>query len=935
VRLVGSRWIKRDGEGVLTGLVGGTPVAAGRTEISSVSRVTEGDAYQSPPGVLEELEDTSSAFAGQGIEFNERSLGLEFEDLPPGARAEIYHRFPQRPRNFLLYREARLWVVARQGDFGADGPNEFFLKVGNDPENFYLYRTPLPEPAGTNGVTAADWLPEIQVDFQEWYDLRLRAETELYLGAAGPGLPPLTLWSTDSTYAVVLNGRGRAPNLAAVREISMGVYNDGALTTTGEIWIDELRLGRSVRDAGVAGSVDVDLSAGGVLASRLSFTTRGADFRQLRDDPSYRTDRSLTSVSSLALDRWLPGTWGVELPLSLELGRASQSPQLLPASDVRASELAALRPSEERRTSVGLAVRKVTPTANPWLGFVIDGLDARAAYTWADGSTVTTEYQSRAFESAVGWVREPDARAVPIVPSFVRGFLRALLPGFLEDDVADARLRYTPERVSFGTAYVRQDSRLSRFESPIRRPGRDQALATLIPRETMQMAADVRLRPFQPLTADLAILTVRDVLEPDEATADLRVQQLLRMQRADPLGLDLGWETNRAVRTTVAYRPIIFSWLRNDIDWTTSYQAERNTNFVERRVLVADTLLTLARTAWGERDWGATVALDPGRLAAAWLGEPAQGEGSGRARLRSVIGAVRPLSATYRDGITSRFNRDPIDPGLFGYQLGWSRDDFRAIDDATAATLTERYSWRLGSGLSLPAGSSIQLGFEWADGTTLDTRSRRRTVLRSWPEIQATLPTVVPPPALGIRAINVSSGIVRTERVVEFGGPSAQRREDDDLRVPIDVSVQWIRTLVTSYQASFRVGNGEDPTGETEREETSHRFSVTTQLLPPSWLSDRLDRPVSVSLLGAYTTQRVCRETAAIGQCVEFIDQLGRTVNMSMDTSVRGIVVGLQMSFDQRQSFVGQRSGSTQFQAGVFGQLQFGGGSLPFGANGN
>jgi hypothetical protein len=90
-----------------------------------------------------------------------------------------------------------------------------------------------------------------------------------------------------------------------------------------------------------------------------------------------------------------------------------------------------------------------------------------------------------------------------------------------------------------------------------------------------------------------------------------------------------------------------------------------------------------------------------------------------------------------------------------------------------------------------------------------------------------------------------------------------------------------------------------------------------------------------VSLLGAYTTQRVCRETATIGQCVEFIDQLGRTVNLSMDTSVRGIVVGLQMSLDQRQSFVGQRNGSTQFQAGVFGQLQFGGGSLPFGGNGN
>ncbi|MGE0157828.1 MAG: hypothetical protein AB7T31_00375 [Gemmatimonadales bacterium] len=935
MRLVGSRWIKRDGEGVLLGLLGGTVVSTARTEVSSVSRVTEGDAYQSPPGVLEELEDPSSAFAGQGIEFNERSLGLEFEDLPAGARAEIYQRFPQRPRDFLLYREARLWVVARDGDFGVDGPNEFFLKVGNDPDNFYLYRTVLPEPSGAGGVTAADWLPEIRIDFQEWYDLRLRAETELYLGAGGPGLPPLQIWSADSTYAVVLNGRGRAPNLAAVREISMGVYNRGALPSTGEIWIDELRLGSSVRDPGLAGSIDLDLAAGGVLSSRLSYTTRGADFRQLRDDPSYRTDRALTSVSSLALDRWLPAAWGVELPLTLELVRAGQSPQFLPASDVRADRLSALRPSEERSSRVGVGVRKTTPSANRWLGLVIDGLDARAAYSWSDGSTVTTEYEARAFESAIGWVREPVARDVPIVPPFVRGLLRALLPGFLEDDVADARLRYTPERMSLGTAYLRQDTRISRFESVIQRPGRDVALASRIPRETMQSAADVRLRPFAPLTADLAILTVRDVLEATEAASDPRVQQLLRRQRADPFGLDLGWETNRTVRTTIAYRPILVPWLRNDVDWTSTYQSERNSNFVERSLagtpLGADTLLSLARNARGEREWGATVALDPARLAVAWLGEPAQGESAGTARLRALVGAVRPLSATYRDGITSRFNRDPIDPGFFGYQLGWSRDDFRTIDADTAATLTERYSWRLGSGLSLPAGASVQVGFEWADGTTLDVRSRRRTVLRSWPEIQASLPTVVPPAALGIRSIDISSGLVRTERTVEFGGPSAQRREDDDLRVPVSVSVQWIRTLVTSYQASFRVGNGEDPTGETEREETSHRVSVSTQLLPPSWLGDRFDRPVSVSLLGAYTTQRLCRETAAAGQCVAFIDQLGRTVNLTMDTSLRGIVVGLQMSLDQRQSFVAQRVGSTQFQAGVFAQLQFGGGSLPFG----
>ena len=44
--------------------------------VASVSRVTEGASYASPPGVLEELVEATAAIPGQGIEFNEKSLGF-------------------------------------------------------------------------------------------------------------------------------------------------------------------------------------------------------------------------------------------------------------------------------------------------------------------------------------------------------------------------------------------------------------------------------------------------------------------------------------------------------------------------------------------------------------------------------------------------------------------------------------------------------------------------------------------------------------------------------------------------------------------------------------------------------------------------------------------------------------------------------------------
>jgi hypothetical protein len=931
MRLVGSRWLKRAGEGVLAGVAGDTLLAIGRVEVSAVSRITEGAGYASPPGVLEQLEDPTAVFAGQGIEFSERSLGITFADVPPAARAEVYHRFPQSPRNFLSYGEMRVWVVARRGDFGPGRSNQFFLKVGSDSENFYLYRTHLPSPAGPSGITSADWLPEVRIHFERWYRLRLDAETRLSSAPSLPGDPPVVVWSSDSTYAVVLKDRGRAPNLAAVREISMGVWNGGPLPAAGEVWVNELRLGAAVRDAGLAGSFDIDLEAGGVLTSRLSMTSRGAYFRQLRDDATYQTDRAITSVSTLALDRWMPAAWGVVMPLSLEVGRSSQSPRFLQASDVRADRLTTLRPTEERRTRVSAGLRRRTRSANPVVGFLVDGIDANVGYTASDGSSVTTEHEGRSFDAGVAWVRQPTARAVDLVPDFADGVVRAVLPGFLEDAVADARLRLTPERVSVGGSYLRQDNIVHRYERILRLSSDSLTIGSKVPREAIQTVADVRLRPFRPLTADVTMLTSRDLLDPEEAVADPRVRELIRAERASPTGLDLGWETGRSLRTSIAYRPEIFSWLRNDVDWTTAYASERNANMLARSVVGADTTLMLARTVRAERDWGATVALDPGRLARVWLGDRSAGEDTGRARARAVMSSIRPLSVTYRDGVTSRFDRDPVDPG-WGYQLGWAdADGFRVLGADTAATLTDRYSWRLASGVSLPGEGGVQVAYQWANGRTLDTRSNRRTLVRSWPEIQASLPTLVPPAALGIRAVNVSSGVTRTRRRIEFGAAAAQRRIDEDLRIPLDVSVRWIRTLATTYQAAYRTGWSEDPTGTTERDEWTHRVSLTSQLLPSGFLTRRLEQPVNLALLGAYGSERTCRSTSARPECIAFVHQVRRTLNVSVDTRLRDFSVGLQASFDDRRSFVGQRSGSTQFQVGLFGQLDFSGGALPFG----
>lgn len=930
MRLVGSRWIKRAAEGVLDGIVGDTLSAVGRVEVAAVSSLTEGADYSSPRAVVEELADPTQAFSGQGIEFDERALGLVYEDVPSGSRAEVYFRFPQRPRDFLSYREARMWVLPRAGDFGPTRDQHFFFKVGSDPENFYLYRSRLGPPV-TGGVTAADWQPEVVIDFDVWLDLRRRAEEVLSLTPPAPGDPPVQVWSADSTYAVVLADRGRAPNLAAVRELSLGVWNASGLPQSGEIWVNELRLGRAVREAGIAGSFSADFDGAGVLQTRLDVTNRGAFFRQLSDRATYQDDRTVNLHSTLAVDRWFPVEWGLEVPVTFDLSRTSQAPVLLANSDVRADRIADLRDTEADRKRFGISLRKRTRSANPVVSFLVDGLDARAAYTAAEGSTVTTESDSETFDAGMGWFREPDPAEVEIVPGFAKGVVRTLLPGFLEDKVADARLRLTPERVSFGTSYFKQASHIVRFEEIVHRPDDAAAVATSAPREFLQFAADVRLRPLSPVTADLTFLSIRDLLRPEQAIADAEIQELIRAERRRMAGVDIGWETNRTLRSELGFRPSIFSWLRTDLDWTTVYQSDRNTNFVTLDPPDSEAPRVLARNAQGQRDWGAVLGINPAALAAGWFGGSAEVEDPEVAQLQRIVSAVRPITLTYRDGITSRFNREPVDPA-YDYQLGFGDfDDFRFIGADTASTLTDRTSWRAASGLTLPGGSGVQVGFVRSDAQTLDTRSDRRTELRTWPDIRATLPTVRMPSFTGIQTINLTSGVVRTERETTFGGRALQRRFDSDTQVPLDVSIQWLRTLVTTYRGAFRHGRGVDPTGDTERDLVTHRVSVSTQLLPPGGLADRLDRPIRLSFIGAYRAEENCRIPVGGEECVAFIDAVTRTASLSLDTSAGGFEFGLQLSYDDRQSFVGQQTGSTQFQLGLFGQLDFAAGSLPLG----
>lgn len=923
LRIRGSRWLKRGIAGAVRGLVGDTAAVLGAVEVGPVSRITDGDAYTSPPGVLEQLFDPTSAVGGQGVEFNEKSLRIIARDIEPGDRGEAYFRFPQRPRNFLRYRQARLWVVPKEGPWGPDEPVDFFVKIGHDPENFYLYRTPLRPAVGPGTVVPEDWLPEVRIDFDVFQELRTLAEERIAFDPPRPGDGPVVVWARDSTYAIVVSDRGRAPNLAAVRELALGIWNRSEASFDGEVWVDELRLGDGLRRGGLAAAMNARLALGDVIDTRVGFSSRGAFYRQLDEEASFQTDQVLDIRSEARLERFVPSSWGVEMPVRVQLEDVRQQPTFLPGSDVRADLLAQLRDVGNARRRLSLGLRKVAPARDPLMGLLVNGFEADVAWYDNRTSTITGRVEAEGLDARVGIQRRPEIRDFSLVPSILKPLVQALLPEALEQRLLDARLRWSPESLEMSTSYTRQDADIYRFES-ILQSAADSAVRPLTaPREMLETVADLSLRPLSSLTADLTFISTRDLLAPDEAVTNVDLQGLLAAERTRVAGIDLGWETTRNLRTRVAWRPSSVSWLRHEVAVSTRYGDARNPSFVRRWVPLdgsspLDTLLALERNARAERELTGLLSLDIAAL----------GRALGDVHLLSLL---KPVTFTSTDGLFSRFDRDPVDPGL-GYQFGWGgRSDFLLQRGDTAAALTDREVRRVRAGLAL---ERIDLDVSWGRTRVgnLDVRADRTLSTDVWPDLRISIDGLDPGRAAAgvLRRVTLSGGVRRSTSELVFGA-LAQRRTLDEWTLPIDLTLGWQRGLTTSYRSSTNTGRGRDPTGDTERDRITHRVSVTSAFLPPFGLGaqgGQPAQPVRLSLIGSYVAERECRVPAARPDCVPFIDELNRALAVTLDTRVGNLEVGFQGSYSDRRSFIGQRRGATLLQVGLFGRFLIEAGAL-------
>ena len=916
-RLVGSPWVKRQ-DRPLRGIAGES-VASGYV-IAGIIGTTDQDStaglfYESPPGVTDESETRSTGFGETPIQINERSLRLQAGNVDSLQRAEAYYRFPDAQKSFMGYRELRVWARGRGNGWGRDGELQFFIKIGRDADNFYLYRTPV-----GSGNTRAAWEPEIRVQFERFFALRARIQNAFLQGGASgfrrvdcAGADSLLLAASPSALAdsnayAACDGTGymvftknpnvSPPNLAAVQEMAVGLVRlrtgGGASplqpADTLELWVDDIRLTGVENTPGYAGQVGIALVAGDLGDIRVNVSRRDPYFRQLGEQPSFLTDNALDVGSALRLDKLLPARLGFALPVSVSYAANGSEPLFVSRTDVEGRGIQGLRTPENRSTAFSIGVRRSVPLRDRWFGPVVNNLvlnvsqaSARARGEYSDSrgssSAYTLDYAVVAGARTVGVPRWMD-RALQALPAPLRRTNAV-------QSFRQARFRWNPAQFRFASGVARNASTTLSFQKPAE-SALDSSTTTRGLQHAWRNATNLELRPLQSLSARWDLTSLRDLRDYPDTSA---IGVAAGAERTRILGLDGGLERERSMSTALSFSPQLTIWLRPRAEFTLAYNFVRDPN---AREPLRDRDSTGAFRLPKRFDNAQTVTLggnvDLGRLVATY--------GGNTAIVRRLALALQPADVSWNRQLRSAFDNIAAAPPL-RYQLAFGGiGDFLSVNDrlATASGISSTVS--ASNALGLPFGMrlanryqrSAQRSFTRRLNNTLGVHDQ--TTL-NWPDVA--LQWAYRPPAWLQPVVTTVGGQLayRGNRAETFSpadnGVPAQRGSRETTALPLTGSVVWAFAGGLSTTGSFSEsetvelrGDGSRTTSDTREmgAEMGRAFKA-----PATWnLKDDIRARIGITRFDQGT---VVVARADTGERRSRTADNGRyTINLNLDTDM-------------------------------------------------
>ncbi len=891
LRLVGSPWIRR-AERPIAGISGAVEEPNGEVIASIVSTENRTDlGYVSPPGVLEGVSRRGGDRTTLGTQINEKLLRMIARGLEVGERAEAYLRLPTGPQNVLRYRELRVWMRGR-GEGWEQGDLQAFIKLGSDDGNFYLYRAP---------ARSTTWEPEFNIDLEVWRRLRADIESRWLAGAPASGAPECgsldvnAYVACDGPYLVHVAAPGiNPPNLAAVQEVSAGIYRVGGAIAVpeAELWVDDIRLTSPVSETGTAMALDARLVASDVGTISTSFVREDGQFHQINRDPTYRTTGTFQLNTNWRLDRFLPTGLGLSVPLTVTYSRSDVAPELLTGTDLRGDALQGLRKPQSWTGNYSLAIRRSQRGRNWLVRGLVDPLSVIGTLTQGRSRTELSDAHSDAHTVTLGYNLLLERRG----PRLPFGGIIDELPGWIRDSeggkaLSSATFSLVPSNVRFSSNLTRNQADYSLFAVPVARSDDFLITPTLSLTHLWRNSAGLTWQPLGMLSLTGDLVSTRDLRVYPDSTS---LGRLAYQERRFLAGIPVGVERDRSISTALSLAPRLSSWLRPRFTTSSSFLLSRTLTSREPVREFGDTgALILPQTLNNARNREIGLSVDISRaLRRIWSDSSAVGK---------AVARVRPLDFSSRLGRNSTYDLSAFEPDL-GFMLGLGgRDAFLGHDGEVARGATETRAATISSGADLPLGFSATISYSLTrtDRFQLLGSGFSETVTRQreWPV--GTLRWTRTFAGGPLTLVAAGAGLRRrlgTSTQPSGGGTVATSAITSYALTP-DLQVSFRNGLALTLSLSTRSQRTENNGNATELDQDDLTGSVNYSFALPRAIS-RVRKQVRSTLTALSSKTLTCLEQRSDPLCTVVSDLRRHEIRGGLDTDLlKTVSGGLQFGY--------------------------------------
>jgi Motility related/secretion protein len=809
--LAGIAGIRQDGGFVVTSTISTTD--------SSTSVV-----YQPPPGIVNEAALKGAQFQGTLTTTNESSLRLQTGNLPLYHRAEAYFRFPAGPQYFMAFQRLSVWGRGVNDGWGQSGELQMYIKVGRDENNFYMYRTP-----ANAGKTAAAWT-DFTIDLSKFIDLRKKIQTAYLAGSttsiactgvdsaiivASPlptGVVSRRFAACEDGYMVyTLDPAVTAPNLNAVQEMAVGIVRVASTglagaptispTDTLELWVDDIRLDQQVNTGGTAASMTARLNMGDFADVQATMSNRDPNFRQLGEQPTFETERNIDFTATLRLEKLLPASAGVALPLTITKLASAEDPLYLEQTDISGKGIPGLRKPMSDLTTYSLTARRTTPLGGPFSP-LIDNLSLNSTYTTGVDRTEFQDENANTLTVGLDYLVAGSAPHTTSLPSWAESALGAL-PDFLQGGpVAALRatsFRWNPTEFRISTGFVRGSDRRTSFLNPSTDVPDDPSVSSASSR-LWRNAGAIGFHPTPGLAFRWEIESLRDFRDYRDTTGD--------SDGLPPITVGPGFERERSMSASASFTPSFSSWFRPRADLGTQYDMLRDPNVrslaslpgvigVDSVLALNDSLAALdrllPRRMTAAQTVGVGTMIDVARAFASYTRDSSWARRFGM--------AFTPVDVSYTRSLLGDVDETTSAPPLpFELALG-GPSSFRFVNGAPATAAGQTGTWNLASSVRLFAGTSLDARYQhistanWiARPDSIQSQAEANGTQTRFPDV-ALRWGYRPAPGGLFTSLDASAGYLRTDATVSLPGvdvgdsPEIRRSHSDTY--PFGASIIW------------------------------------------------------------------------------------------------------------------------------------------------